>query len=157
MEGAGMFREFEKDLAAIQAEVRDWAEKELAPVSDLWDQKPEPRQFPGDLYRRMGELGFIGLNGPTEFGGRGKSNLEFAALIGQLSYHDVAFAVMCGIGRLFAYPLLRWGTENLKKRYIADCLSGKKVCAFALSEPTAGSDAANLQTSARPGRWRVHY
>ncbi|MEW6411292.1 MAG: acyl-CoA dehydrogenase family protein [Candidatus Zixiibacteriota bacterium] len=143
-----MFDDRQEKLEEIRAQVREWAIRELTPVSDRWDREVEPK-FPGELYCRMGELGFIGFNSPVEYGGQGKSNTEFAAVIEELGYHDVAFAVMCGIGRLFTYPLLRWGADHLKTRYVADCVSGRRVCAFALSEPGAGSDAAGLQTVAR--------
>lgn len=128
---------------------RRFAQEEIAPVSEYWDQMGEPREFPRELYRRMGELGLIGYSSPTDFGGGGHPQADFVAIIEELAYVDVAFAVMCGIPRLFAIPVLAYGSDALKEKYVGPCLRAETIGVFALSEPGAGSDAANLQTIAR--------
>jgi len=133
----------------IREEVRAFAEKEIYPVSEEWDRKPEPRPFPHELYRKLGEAGFIGLNTPTEYGGRGLSNVEYITLVEELCYHDAAIGLLCAVGELAAYPVLHFASEEQKKKYLPDVISGKKTIAFVLTEPNAGSDAANCQTVAK--------
>ena len=133
---------------AVRDDVKAFAEKHMYPVSVEWDQKPEPRPFPRDMYRKFGEAGFIGYNSPTEHGGTGKSNLEYITLIEDLCYHDPAFGLLCAVGELAAYPIIQFGNDAQKKKYLPDVIAGKKVCAFVLTEPNAGSDAANVQTNA---------
>jgi len=133
---------------AVRDEVKAFAEKHIHPISQEWDQKPEPRPFPRDMYRKFGEAGFIGYNSPTAFGGKGKSNLEYITLIEELCYHDAGFGLLCAVGELAAYPIIYFANDAQKKKYLPDLISGKKVCAFVLTEPQAGSDAANVQTNA---------
>ena len=74
----------------VRDDVKVFAEKHMHPISVEWDQKPEPRPFPRDLYEKFGAAGFIGYNTPTEYGGKGKSNLEYITLI------EEQFAAACG-------------------------------------------------------------
>ena len=133
---------------AVRDEVKAFAEKHIYPVSVEWDQKPEPRPFPHDMYRKFGEAGFIGYNSPTEYGGKAKSNLEYITLIEELCYHDAAMGLLCAVGELAAYPVIHFANDAQKKKYLPDAIAGKKVIAFVLTEPNAGSDAANQQTVA---------
>jgi butyryl-CoA dehydrogenase len=133
---------------AVRDDVKVFAEKHMYPISAEWDQKPEPRPFPRDLYQKFGAAGFIGYNTPTEYGGKGKSNLEYITLIEELCYHDPGFGLLNAVGELAAYPIVHFANDEQKKKYLPDCVAGKKVCAFVLTEPNAGSDAANVQTTA---------
>ncbi|MCD6249697.1 MAG: acyl-CoA dehydrogenase family protein [candidate division Zixibacteria bacterium] len=133
---------------AVRDEAKAFAEKHINPISVEWDQKPEPRPFPHDLYRKFGEAGFLGYNVPTEHGGKGKSNLEYITLIEELCYYDPAFGLLDAVGELASYPIVYFANDDQKKKYLPDLISGKKVCAFVLTEPNAGSDAANVSTVA---------
>lgn len=133
---------------AVRDEAKAFADKYIYPISVEWDQKPEPRPFPRDMYRKFGEAGFIGYNSPTQYGGKAKSNLEYITLIEELCYHDAGFGLLCAVGELAAYPIVHFASDEQKKKYLPDVLSGKKVVAFVLTEPQAGSDAANVQTTA---------
>ncbi len=133
---------------AVRDEVKAFAEKEIYPISEEWDRMPEPRKFPIDMYHRLGEVGFIGYNSPTEYGGQGKSNLEYITLIESLCYHDAGFGLLCAVGELATYPILHFASDEQKKKYLPDCVTGKRVPAFVLTEPNAGSDAANVSTTA---------
>ena len=133
---------------AVRDEVRAFAEKEIRPISREYDQMPEPRRFPFEIYRKMGEAGLIGYATPKEYGGEGKSHLEYITMIEELCYHDPAFGLLCAIGELATFPILHYGNEEQKKKYLPDCMSGKHVAAFVLTEPKAGSDAANCTTTA---------
>jgi butyryl-CoA dehydrogenase len=133
---------------AVRDEARVFAEKEIYPVSEHWDRMPEPRSFPHDLYRKLGQAGFIGYVMPTEYGGKGKSHLEYITLVEELCYHDPAVGLLCAVGELATAPIINFASEELKKKYVPDCASGKRVAAFVLTEPNAGSDAANQSTVA---------
>jgi len=135
---------------SIRETVGAFAEVHIIPHAARWDQMPEPRRFPFELYRALGDAGFLGFSSPPDHGGRGRPFSESITLIEELAYHDVAVAVMTGIPRLVTHPILSFGTEAQKQQYVAPCLSGETVCAFALTEPAAGSDAAGLQTTAKP-------
>ncbi len=133
---------------AVRDEVKAFAEKYMYPVSEELDRMPEPRKFPIDLYRKIGEAGFIGYVMPKEYGGQGKSNLEYITLVEEMCYHDPAIALLCAVAELATHPIIHFASEEHKKKYVPDCASGKRVPAFVLTEPEAGSDAANQKTVA---------
>ncbi|UCG61176.1 MAG: acyl-CoA dehydrogenase family protein [Candidatus Zixiibacteriota bacterium] len=133
---------------AIREVVKDFAEKDIHPVSQELDRASEPREFPKSLYEKLGAAGFIGMSLPKEFGGQGKSHLEYVTLIEELSYHDAAVGLLCAVGELAASSILRFGDDKQKKRYVPDCITGGKVVAFVLTESETGSDAAMLKTVA---------
>jgi butyryl-CoA dehydrogenase len=133
---------------AVRDEVKAFAEKEIRPISEHWDRMAEPRQFPIDMYRRLGQVGFIGYNSPKEYGGQGKSNIEYITMIEELCYEDAGFGLLCAVGELATWPIVHFASDEQKKKYLPDCISGKRVPAFVLTEPNAGSDAANVQTTA---------
>ena len=133
---------------AVRDEVKAFAEKEIYPVSEELDRMGEPRKFPTDLYRKIGAAGFIGYAMPTEYGGKAKSHVEYITLVEELCYHDPAVGLLCAVGELATFPILHFGSEEQKKKYVPDCASGKLIPAFVLTEPNAGSDAANQQTEA---------
>ncbi len=128
--------------------VKEFADKEMYPVSRQLDEMPEPRKFPTELYRKIGQAGFIGFNMPKELGGQGKSHLEYATLVEELCYHDAAIGLLCAVAELATFPILHFASEEQKKKYVPDCASGKRIPAFVLTEPNAGSDAANQNTVA---------
>ncbi len=133
---------------AVRDTVQSFANKEITHrVNDL-DRSGDPPVFPRDLYRKLGEAGFIGFPFPKEFGGQGKSRLDYITLIEELCYHDPAVGLMCTVGELAANCILQFGTEAQKKKYLPDCLNGKKVFVFSLTEPQAGSDASAITTTA---------
>ncbi len=133
---------------AVRDEVKAFAEKEIYPVSEELDRMGEPRKFPIDLYRKIASAGFIGYAMPTEYGGKAKSHLEYITLIEELCYHDPAVSLLCAVGELATYPILHFGSDEQKKKYVPDCASGKRIPAFVLTEPNAGPNAANQQTEA---------
>ena len=133
---------------AVRDEVKAFAEQHIYPVSEQLDQMAEPRKFPVDLYRKIGAAGFIGYAMPTEYGGKGKSHLEYITLVEELCYHDPAVGLLCAVGELATHPIIHFGSDEQKKKYVPDCAAGKRIPAFVLTERDAGSDAANQQTVA---------
>ncbi len=133
---------------AVREEVRAFATEHFHHQSEYWDRLEGERKFPYDLYRLMGREGFIAYAMPPEWGGLGKSHLEYITLTEELCYHDAAFGLLCNVGELAITPVLKFGSEELKAKYLPQTVKGDKVIAFCLTEPDAGSDAANQGTTA---------
>jgi butyryl-CoA dehydrogenase len=133
---------------AVREEVKAFAEKEMFPVSEELDRMSEPRKFPTELYKKIGAAGFIGYCMPKEYEGGGKSFLEYITLVEEMCYYDAAIGLLCAVGELATHPILYYANDDLKKKYVPDCATGRRIPAFVLTEREAGSDAANVQTEA---------
>ncbi|NKJ49279.1 acyl-CoA dehydrogenase [Burkholderia sp. SG-MS1] len=130
---------------AIRDAVRRFAENEIAPVSEeLW----EAEAFPYDIWKRAGELGFAGLPYPESWGGGGGEWLSYVIVLEELARIDCAIANSLMANSTVASLLSNYGTDEQKDRYLRPILDGRKVGAIGLSEPNAGSDAANIATRA---------
>jgi butyryl-CoA dehydrogenase len=139
---------------AIRDAVRRFAENEIAPVSEeLW----EAEAFPYDIWKRAGELGFAGLPYPESWGGGGGEWLSYVIVLEELARVDCAIANSLMANSTVASLLTNYGTDEQKDRYLRPILDGRKVGAIGLSEPNAGSDAANIATRAtlEGDRWII--
>jgi isovaleryl-CoA dehydrogenase len=131
---------------ALRQTLRSFVQKELAPVADRMDREDE---FPLGLFRKLGELGFLGITLPAEFGGAGLGYLEQALVLEELARASPAFALSVGAhSNLCLDNLHRNASGPLRERYAPDLASGKAVGALGLTEPGAGSDATSLRTRA---------
>ncbi len=131
----------------IRETARKFAEEELAPSASERDEKEE---FPYEAVKKLGELGFMGMMVPEEYGGAGLDMVSYVLAIEEISKVDASCGVIMSVNNsLVCYGLDRWGSESQKQRFLKDLASGKKLGAFALSEPEAGSDASNQRTIAR--------
>jgi butyryl-CoA dehydrogenase len=140
--------------------VRDFAEKEIAPHSEAWDRE---HHFPVDVVQKMGELGLFGLTAPEEYGGAGLSGEEggFTSLclaIEEIGRCDQSLGITleAAVG-LGINPILTYGTEDQKQTWLPDLVAGRRLAAFGLTEPGAGSDAGATRTRAvlENGEWVV--
>jgi alkylation response protein AidB-like acyl-CoA dehydrogenase len=143
-----MNKNIDERQQAVRDEVKAFAEKHMYPNSEALDRMSEPRKFPRELYGELGKAGFIGYCMPKELGGQGKSHLEYITLVEELCYHDPAIGLLCAVGELATHPILHFGNEEQQKKWVPKCASGEVVPAFVLTEPNAGSDAANQRTEA---------
>jgi hypothetical protein len=144
---------FTEDQEMTRRMVREFAENEIAPKVRYHDQTQE---FPHDIFRKLGELGLLGIVFPQEYGGSGMSYLEYAAIIEELGRVDPAIGLsVAAHNGLCSNHIYSFGNEEQKKKYLVPLASGKKIGAWALTEPNAGSDAKGLQTTAekRKGKW----
>lgn len=131
----------------IRKLVRDFAEREVKPRADAIDHSSE---FPRDLVGKAGELGLMGILIPDAYGGAGLDHVSFAIFVEEVARHSASTAVILDVhASVGSEPITLFGTEEQKRRWLPDLAQGKKLAAFALTEPEAGSDAAHLQTSAR--------
>lgn len=143
-----MSRNIDPRQEAVREEVRAFAEKEMYPMSEELDRMPEPRKFPYELYKKIGKAGYIGYNMPKELGGQGKSNLEYITAVEEMCYHDAAIGLLCAVAELATHPIIHFASDEQKKKWVPKCASGEIIPAFVLTEPEAGSDAANQKTVA---------
>jgi len=130
----------------IQALTRKIAEEKVLPVRAELDEKEE---FPRGILDVLGETGLSGVYMPQEYGGFGGGVFDLCLVIEQLSRICSAVAVSYACNGLGSYPIIMFGNEEQKKKYLPDIASGKKLAAFGLTEPTAGSDAGGIQTTAK--------
>ncbi len=143
-----MNKNIDERQQAVRDEVKAFAEKEICPISRELDEMPEPRKFPFELYKKLGDVGFIGYVMPKDLGGLGKSNLESITLIEELCYHDAAVGLLAAVAELSTHPIIYFANDDQKKKYVPGCATGKRIPSFILTEPNAGSDAASLTTVA---------
>ncbi|MBN1503687.1 MAG: acyl-CoA dehydrogenase [Candidatus Eisenbacteria bacterium] len=138
--------ELTNEQKMIQEAARDFAQKEIAPVAAELDRE---EKFPAEIVKKLGELGFMGMTIPTEYGGGGMDTLSYVLAVEQVAKACASTAIIMSVNNsLVCYPLYEFGTEEQKKKYLPQLASGQKLGAFSLTEPNAGSDAGNQQTTA---------
>ena len=131
---------------ALRKKVRAFAEEKVKPIAFDLDQKNE---FPDDIVKEMGELGFMGIPYPKEYGGQGLDAISYAITVEELSRVDGGVGVTRPAHTsLGSWPILAYGTEEQKKKYLTPLASGKKLGGFGLTEENAGSDAGGTETTA---------
>jgi alkylation response protein AidB-like acyl-CoA dehydrogenase len=146
MNDTGFNIEPTESMLMIQQLARDFAEKELRPVVMKYD---ESQEFPLAVAAKLGELGFLGAIFPEEYGGAGLSALDFTVLVEEISKVDpsIGLSVSAHNG-LCTNHIFMFGSDAQKKKYLPDLCSGKKLGAWGLTEPSSGSDAGGMRTTA---------
>ncbi len=130
----------------IQQAAREFAEQEIAPIAAEFDESGE---FPMETIRKMGEMGFMGIEVPEEYGGAGMDTLAYVLAEMEISKVDAAHGTIMSVNNsLFCHGILHYGTEEQKQKYVVPVASGQAIGAYALTEPSSGSDAANMRTRA---------
>lgn len=130
----------------MQEMARNFAEKEVKPLAARLDETGE---FPVELVKKMGELGLMGVDIPEEYGGANLSYVCYAIAIEEIARHCGSTSVIMSVNNsLVCAPLLKFGNEEQKQKFLAPLASGKKLGCFGLTEPNAGSDAGSIQTTA---------
>lgn len=129
----------------IQETARDFAKNEVEPLAAELDEKAE---FPAEAVKKLGELGFMGMLTPEEYGGTGMGNLALVLALIEINKACASTGVTLSVhNSLATNPIIRFGTEEQKRRYLPRMATGELLGAYGLSEPNAGSDAANIQTT----------
>ncbi|WP_310211779.1 isobutyryl-CoA dehydrogenase [Caulobacter sp. BE264] len=135
-----------EDQVAIQDAARAFAEGQLAPHSADWDEK---KHFPVDVLRQAAELGFAGIYVNEDVGGSGLSRLDASIIFEALSYGDVPVAAYLTIHNMASWMIDRFGSDDLRKRYLPRLTSMELIASYCLTEPGSGSDAAAMRTTAK--------
>jgi alkylation response protein AidB-like acyl-CoA dehydrogenase len=125
---------------------RDFAQKEIAPIAAEFDESGE---FPHATIKKMGELGFMGIEVPEQYGGAEMDTLAYVLAIEEISKADASHGVIMSVNNsLYCHGILQFGTEEQKKKFITPVASGASVGAYSLTEPQSGSDAGTMKSRA---------
>jgi short-chain 2-methylacyl-CoA dehydrogenase len=135
--------------------VRQFAQEEVKPVAEELDRE---KRFPYEIVAKLGELGLMGIPFPEEYGGGGADTLAYVLAVEELARVDSSVAItMAAHTSLGTMPIHLWGTRAQREEWLPELCSGRKLAAFGLTEPEAGSDAGNTRTTARldGGEWVI--
>jgi alkylation response protein AidB-like acyl-CoA dehydrogenase len=147
--------ELSEDQREIQALARDFAREQIEPKAGDWDRA---HGFPRELLARLGELGLLGVCIPEEYGGAGADFLSYILVLEELSRADAGVGVTVAVHTSAAtLPILTYGTDEQRSRFVPPLARGEAIGAFALTESGSGSDAGSLRTTAAPyaEAWRL--
>src|SRR5215216_5570878 len=138
--------ELSTDQREIQTLAREFAQAEIEPNASAWDRDHE---FPRELFTKLAELGLMGACIPEEYGGAGTDFLSYILVLEELSRGDAGVGVTVAVHTsAVTLPLLSFGTDEQKSRFVPPLARGEQLGAFALTEAEAGSDAGALRTTA---------
>jgi acyl-CoA dehydrogenase len=132
----------------LRATVRRWVETEILPHQDEWERA---REFPRQLFKRAGELGFLGLKYPVGLGGQGGDHLHDAVFAEEIAAAGIAGGVGAGLGAhtsIATPPIWKFGTPEQQERFLRPAIAGESIAALGITEPGAGSDVAGIRTRA---------
>jgi len=145
MASNGLFP-FTEEHESIRQAARSFAQKEIAPVAAEFDETGE---FPSKTIKKMGEMGFMGIEAPEQYGGAGMDTLAYVLALEEICKVDAAHGTIMSVNNsLFCNGILKFGTEAQKQKYVTPVASGKSIGAYSLTEPMSGSDAGTMRSRA---------
>jgi acyl-CoA dehydrogenase len=147
---------FTEEHNMLRQSVREFVNGELVPHADEWE---EEGFFPDSVFKRLGELGYLGLHFPEEYGGGGGDYFTNIVLMEELAKCG-SFGVNTGVAvqlGMATPPILKFGTEEQKRKYLVPAINGEKIACLGITEPEAGSDVSNIKTFAEKvdGGWKI--
>ncbi len=135
-----------EDQQMIQAAAREFAQNEIVPVAAAFD---ESGKFPEETIRKAGELGFMGIEVPEEYGGAGLDAIGYVLMMEEIAAADAAHSTIVSVNNsLYCNGILLFGSEEQKQAFVTPVASGEAIGAYALTEPQSGSDAGNMRSRA---------
>ena len=137
---------FNDDEKKLKQKAREIAENLVLPIRDEMDEKGE---FPLELVKEMGRQGLLKIFIPEEYGGTGEKIMDMCIVCEEIARICAGAATAYAVGALGSGPIVHFATEEQKKKYLPKIATGELLCAFGLTEASAGSDVANIQTAAR--------
>jgi alkylation response protein AidB-like acyl-CoA dehydrogenase len=140
---------------SIQRLARDFAQQEVKPVAGELDRT---KSFPYEIVDKLAELGMMGMPFPEQYGGGGADHVSYALAIEELGRVDSSVAItVAAHTSLGTFPIYQFGSEEQRQQFLPDLCAGRKLWSFGLTEPEAGSDAANVRTTAKleDGEWVI--
>ncbi len=130
----------------IRDMARDFAQTEIAPIAAHFDETGE---FPSETMKKMGAQGFMGIEVPEEYGGQGLDCMSYVLAMIEIAKADVAHSTIMSVNNsLFCHGILKFGTEEQKRKYVTAIASGQAIGAYSLTEPMSGSDAGTMKSRA---------
>jgi alkylation response protein AidB-like acyl-CoA dehydrogenase len=146
MSGNGLGFHLTDEHEMIRKAARDFAQNEIAPIAAEFDESGD---FPLETIRKMGQMGFMGIEVPEEYGGAGMDTLAYVLALAEICQADAAHGTIMSVNNsLFNYGLMKYGTEEQKQTFVVPVASGEKIGAYSLTEPMSGSDAGSMRTRA---------
>ena len=140
--------ELPDDIKEIQGLARDFARNEILPGAA---ERDRTHSFPAEQVAKLAEMGFLGMFVPEQYGGAGLSTLAYVVALEEICYADASVGVTMSVNNsLVCWPILAFGTEAQKQKYLPDLATGRNLGCYALTEPDAGSDAGAQRTKATP-------
>lgn len=140
------FDYFTDEHKMIQDAARDFAQNEIVPIAAEFD---ETGNFPLKTIKQMGQMGFMGIEIPEEYGGAEMDTLSYVLALEEISKADASHGTVMSVNNsLYAYGIFVYGSEEQKQKYLKDVASGAKIGAYSLTEPMSGSDASTMSTRA---------
>ncbi|MBM4392348.1 MAG: acyl-CoA dehydrogenase family protein [Deltaproteobacteria bacterium] len=140
--------ELPEDVQQVQSVAREFARESVLPGAQARDHA---HAFPAEIVQQLAEMGFLGMFVPEQYGGVGMSTLAYVVALEEICYADASVGVTMSVNNsLVCWPILAFGNEAQKQKYLPDLASGRKLGCYALTEPNAGSDAGAQRTKATP-------
>ena len=137
---------FTDEHRMIRETARDFATKSIAPVAAEFDESGE---FPQATIKKMGEMGFMGVEVPEQYGGAGMDTMAYVLAVEEISRADASHGVIMSVNNsLYCHGIMKFGNEEQKDRFLRPVASGRSVGAYALTEPMSGSDAGTMRSRA---------
>ncbi len=150
-----MFDFITEEHRMIQQAARDFAQKRVAPIATHHDETGE---FPLATVREMGQLGFMGIEVPEEYGGAGMDTLAYSLALTEICKADASHGTIMSVNNsLFCHGLMKFGTEAQKQKYLVPIATGQKIGAYSLTEPMSGSDSGTMKSRAVLNAEGTHY
>lgn len=150
-----MFDFITEEHTMIQQEARKFAQKEIAPIAEHHD---ETGTFPIDTIRKMGKLGFMGIEVPEAYGGIEMDTLAYSLALTEICKADASHGTIMSVNNsLYCHGILKFGTEEQKQKYVVPIANGDKIGAYSLTEPMSGSDAGTMKSRAVLNGAGTHY
>jgi alkylation response protein AidB-like acyl-CoA dehydrogenase len=147
--------ELSEEQELMRSTAREFAQRELAPIAAKFDASGE---FPFATIRKAGELGFMGVEVPQEYGGAGLDTVSYVLMMEEIAAADAAHSTIISVNNsLYCGAILQFGTEPQKQRFVKPIATGEAIGAYGLTEPQSGSDAANMRTRATLSADGTHY
>jgi alkylation response protein AidB-like acyl-CoA dehydrogenase len=151
----GMSLALTEEHEALQQAVRDFARKEIIPIAAEFDESGD---FPIETIRKMAAMGLMGIEVPEEYGGAGMDTIAYVLAMEEIAKADVSHSTIMSVNNsLFCHGIYKFGTEELKQKYLKPVASGEKIGAYSLTEPMSGSDAGNMKSRATLSDDGKHY
>ena len=146
MSSSSAFDYLTEEHRIIQQAARDFAQKEIAPIAAEFDESGD---FPLETIKKMGQMGFMGIEMPEEYGGAGMDTMAYVLALEEICKADASHGTIMSVNNsLFCYGILKYGTEEQKQQFIRPIATGEKIGAYSLTEPMSGSDAGTMRSRA---------
>lgn len=144
-----------EEQESIRQMARNFAQKEIAPIAAEFDESGE---FPLETIKKMGRMGFMGIEVPEEYGGAGMDTLAYVLAMEEIAKADVSHSTIMSVNNsLYCHGLMKFGTEAQKQKYLVPIATGEKIGAYSLTEPMSGSDAGTMKSRAVLSADGSHY